>query len=123
MDSMRLTDSIDFEILEAMSHGNREQARRLAANELARYDREYVSKEMNKLASYGLLEKLPDSSMFEITELGERAIKYQDLYDHQDAVIWGKLIRGDMKPEDAMEKLLPNGVEPEDLNLEFADDF
>lgn len=122
MDSMRLTDPIDFEILEAMSHGNREQARRLASNELEQYDREYVSKEMNKLASYGLLKKLSDSSMFEITELGHRAIQYRDLYDHQDAVIWGELVRGDLEPKDAMEKLLPDGVTLDDLDFDRVDE-
>ena len=78
---MKLVQPTDFEILDQLQEG-----RNVAANisiELNK-DRAYINTRLPELADYGLLQKVgpsPNSGLYEITDLGEYAVIYQDKYD------------------------------------------
>ncbi|MFB6137258.1 MAG: ArsR family transcriptional regulator [Halobacteriaceae archaeon] len=79
---MRLVVPTDFEILDALAAGGRNNAANLAY-ELDR-DRSYINTRLPVLADYDLVERIgpaPNSGLYEITDRGERALDLRELYE------------------------------------------
>lgn len=82
---MRLASPTDFEILDALSDGKRNNAVNLAA-ELDK-NRSYINTRLPVLADYGLLERVgpaPNSGLYEITERGQVVLSLREEYDADD---------------------------------------
>ncbi|MFB6120428.1 MAG: ArsR family transcriptional regulator [Halobacteriaceae archaeon] len=83
---MRLVVPTDFEILEALAEGGRNNAANLAY-ELDR-DRSYINTRLPILADYDLVERIgpaPNSGLYEITARGERAVEHRDVYPEDES--------------------------------------
>ncbi|MFB6091551.1 MAG: ArsR family transcriptional regulator [Haloquadratum sp.] len=82
---MRLTVPTDFEILEALADGERNNAANLAYH--IDRDRSYINTRLPVLADYGLLERVgpaPNSGLYAITERGRAALEHRDAYRQAD---------------------------------------
>lgn len=89
---MRLTVPTDFEILQILSNGRRNNAINIAAH-LDR-NRSYINTRLPVLADYGLLNRVgpaPNSGLYEITEKGRIAASHREEYENDD-VDFEKLI-------------------------------
>ncbi|QLG61343.1 helix-turn-helix domain-containing protein [Halorarum salinum] len=78
---MRLTSPTDFEILEALSDGKRNNAANLSY--VLDKNRSYINTRLPVLADYGLVERVgpaPNSGLYEITERGLAAHELRDRY-------------------------------------------
>jgi RIO-like serine/threonine protein kinase len=80
---VRLVQPTDFDILDEMSDGRRYTASLLA--DLLDHRARYMSNRIGHLDSYGLITRVRDSTMFEITPKGRAALDMQDDYSHQTA--------------------------------------
>ncbi|QLG27369.1 ArsR family transcriptional regulator [Halorarum halophilum] len=79
---MRLTSPTDFEILEALADGNRNNAANLSY-ELDK-NRSYINTRFPVLAEYDLVERVgpaPNSGLYEITDRGCAAVALREQYD------------------------------------------
>jgi hypothetical protein len=93
---MRLVVPTDFELLEALAEGGRNNAANLSY-ELDR-DRSYINTRLPVLADYGLVTRIgpaPNSGLYEITERGERALDHRDLYERDEAAFESRLDASD----------------------------
>ena len=82
---MRLTVPTDFEILQTLSNGRRNNAINIAAN--LDKNRAYVNTRLPVLADYGLLDRVgpaPNSGLYEITETGRIAASHREEYQDDD---------------------------------------
>lgn len=82
---MRLTSPTDFEILEALSDGRRNNAANLSY-ELDK-NRSYINTRLPVLADYELVDRVgpaPNSGLYEITEHGLAAVELRDRYGEGD---------------------------------------
>lgn len=103
-DVVKLVDPTDFDILRVLSDGKRQTAPNLA--EILGQKRQYMNDRLASLASNQLVEKVgpsPRSGMYVITDYGRRALKHRDLYSNQKQVEFGKLVRGELEPDDLTE--------------------
>jgi predicted transcriptional regulator len=78
---MRLVQPTDFDILEALSAGKRNNAVNIAA--ITEHDRSYINTRLPILADYGLIERVgpaSNSGLYVITELGKSAAENRDKY-------------------------------------------
>lgn len=83
--NMKLVNPTDFEILESLSNGKRNVAANLA-HDLGK-DRAYLNTRLPVLLDYGLVERIgpaPNSGLYKITPIGERAVQYRDHYSDQN---------------------------------------
>lgn len=79
---MKLAVPTDFEILQALSDGRRNNAVNLA-HDLDK-NRSYINTRLPILTDYGLLERVgpaPNSGLYEITEKGKVALELRDVYE------------------------------------------
>lgn len=79
---MRLASPTDFEILEALSDGRRNNAVNLS--HLIDKNRSYINTRLPLLTDYGLLRRVgpaPNSGLYEITDRGQAALALRDRYD------------------------------------------
>lgn len=97
---MRLTLPTDFEILQILSNGRRNNAINIAAH--LDKNRAYVNTRLPVLADYGLLDRVgpaPNSGLYEITENGRIAASHREEYENDDvdleALIERKLAEGE----------------------------
>ena len=82
---MRLTVPTDFEILQILSNGRRNNAINIAAH--LDKNRSYVNTRLPVLADYGLLDRVgpaPNSGLYEITEKGRIAASHREEYQDDD---------------------------------------
>ncbi|MFB6146272.1 MAG: ArsR family transcriptional regulator [Halobacteriaceae archaeon] len=82
---MRLVVPTDFDILDALADGKRNNAANLAY-ELDR-DRSYINTRLPILADYGLLTRIgpaPNSGLYEITDRGRAALEHRTLYSEDE---------------------------------------
>lgn len=82
---MRLARPTDFEILEALADGKRNNAVNLAA--VLDKNRAYINTRLPVLADYGLLDRVgpaPNSGLYVITEKGQVVIEHREAYDDAD---------------------------------------
>ena len=82
---MKLTSPTDFEILEELSDGNRNNAANLSY-ELDK-NRSYINTRLPILADYGLVERVgpaPNSGLYEITDRGGAAVELRETYGEGD---------------------------------------
>jgi len=82
---MRLASPTDFEILEALSDGRRNNAVNLS--HLIDKNRSYINTRLPLLADYGLVRRVgpaPNSGLYEITDRGRAALELRDRYDEAD---------------------------------------
>jgi len=82
---MRLTSPTDFDILDALSDGRRNNAVNIA-HELDR-NRSYINTRLPVLADYGLVERVgpaPNSGLYAITERGQAVLEHRETYDDPD---------------------------------------
>lgn len=82
---MRLTIPTDFEILQILSNGRRNNAINIAAH--LDKNRSYVNTRLPVLADYGLLERVgpaPNSGLYEITDRGRIAGRHRAEYEDSD---------------------------------------
>lgn len=82
---MRLTVPTDFEILQILSNGRRNNAINIAAH--LDKNRSYVNTRLPVLADYGLLDRVgpaPNSGLYEITEQGRIAAQHRAEYEDDD---------------------------------------
>lgn len=89
---MRLTVPTDFEILQILSNGRRNNAINIAVH--LDKNRSYVNTRLPVLADYGLLERVgpsPNSGLYEITERGRIAASHREEYE-DDTVDFEALI-------------------------------
>lgn len=96
---MRLTIPTDFEILEALSDGKRNNAVNIAA--MLDRNRSYINTRLPVLTDYGLVERVgpaPNSGLYVITERGQVAARNREAYEDDDvdfdAVIEAELADG-----------------------------
>lgn len=79
---MKLAVPTDFELLQALSDGRRNNAVNLA-HDLDK-NRSYINTRLPILTDYGLLERVgpaPNSGLYEITEKGQLALDLRDVYE------------------------------------------
>lgn len=79
---MRLVQPTDFDILEQLVDGRRNIAANIAL-ELNK-DRAYINTRLPELEDYGLVTRIgpaSESGLYEITETGKSAVKFQDQYN------------------------------------------
>lgn len=79
---MRLASPTDFQLLDALSDGKRNNAVNLAA-ELDK-NRSYINTRLPVLADYGLVERVgpaPNSGLYEITERGQVVRSLREAYE------------------------------------------
>lgn len=82
---MRLASPTDFEILEALSDGRRNNAVNLS--HLIDKNRSYINTRLPLLTDYGLLRRVgpaPNSGLYEITDRGQAALALRDRYDEAE---------------------------------------
>lgn len=82
---MRLTLPTDFEILQILSNGRRNNAINIAAH--LDKNRAYVNTRLPVLADYGLLDRVgpaPNSGLYEITKKGRIVAKHRAEYENDD---------------------------------------
>ena len=82
---MRLTVPTDFEILQILSNGRRNNAINIAAH--LDKNRSYVNTRLPVLADYGLLDRVgpaPNSGLYEITAKGRVAANHLAEYEDDD---------------------------------------
>ena len=82
---MRLARPTDFEILEALADGKRNNAVNLAA--VLDKNRAYINTRLPVLADYGLLDRVgpaPNSGLYVITEKGQVVTEHREAYDDAD---------------------------------------
>lgn len=96
--NVRLTVPIDFAILEQMTDGKRHTAPELASK--IEWKQNYIGDELRDLEGYGLVERVPDSAMFVISNWGRKALKYCDGYEHAHSSDWGKFVRGQLTEDE-----------------------
>lgn len=78
---MKLVQPTDFEILDALSDGQRNNAVNIA--ETLGRDRSYINTRLPQLAEYNLIESVGpanNSGLYQITQKGKRAIQYRHKY-------------------------------------------
>jgi hypothetical protein len=83
---MRLVQPTDFEILDALADGRRNNAANLAY--LLEKDRSYLNTRLPVLADFGLIERVgpaPNSGLYAVTDRGRAALSHRDLYGDPDA--------------------------------------
>lgn len=98
---MKLAVPTDFEILEALSDGNRNTAANLSY--ILDKDRSYINTRLPVLADYGLVERIgpaPNSGLYEITDKGLVVLDNQDSYREQD-VDFEALIESELESSSA----------------------
>ena len=81
---MRLVEPTDFEILEVLSDGKRNNAINIAA--LLDKNRSYINTRLPILADYGLVERIgpaPNSGLYAITEKGQVTLQHRDKYGQE----------------------------------------
>jgi len=94
---MKLAVPTDFEILDALSDGRRNNAVNLS-HELDK-NRSYINTRLPVLADYGLVERVgpaPNSGLYQITEKGRTALQLRPEYEAED-------VDFDAELEDALE--------------------
>jgi predicted transcriptional regulator len=82
---MRLTVPTDFEILQILANGRRNNAINIAAH--LDKNRAYVNTRLPVLADYGLLNRVgpaPNSGLYENTEKGRIAASHREEYQDDD---------------------------------------
>ncbi|OYR53285.1 phage repressor protein [Halorubrum sp. E3] len=82
---MRLTVPTDFEILQILSNGRRNNAINIAAH--LDKNRSYINTRLPVLADYDLLDRVgpaPNSGLYEITERGRIAASHREEYEDDD---------------------------------------
>lgn len=82
---MKLAAPTDFDLLDALSDGNRNNAANLAI-ELGR-NRSYINTRLPVLADYGLVDRIGPaerSGLYEITEKGVTVLEHRDEYADSD---------------------------------------
>ena len=82
---MRLTAPTDFEILQALSDGKRDNASNLSHT--LDKNRSYINTRLPVLADYGLLERVgpaPNSGLYVITEMGKVVADLEAEYADDD---------------------------------------
>lgn len=83
---MKLTYPTDFDILEALSDGKRNNAVNIA-HEIDK-NRSYINTRLPLLADYELVESVgpaPNSGLYEITDRGRAVLELEDAYQRDDA--------------------------------------
>jgi DNA-binding IclR family transcriptional regulator len=89
---MKLAVPTDFEILEALADGRRNNAANLS--HILDKNRSYINTRLPVLADYGLVERVgpaPTSGLYEITEKGRVVVEHRDRY-RQDGVDFDGLV-------------------------------
>lgn len=79
---MLLTVPTDFEILQELADGKRNNAVNLAAE--TGHDRAYINTRLSVLADYGLVERVgpaPKSGLYVITDRGKLVAAHQEQYE------------------------------------------
>ncbi len=82
---MRLAEPTDFQILDALADGRRNNAVNLA--HLLEKNRAYINTRLPVLADYGLLERVgpaPNSGLYVITERGQAVLANREAYNDPD---------------------------------------
>jgi len=82
---MRLTVPTDFEILQVLSNGRRNNAINIAAH--LDKNRSYINTRLPVLADYGLVDRVgpaPNSGLYEITDRGRIAARHREAYEDDD---------------------------------------
>ena len=106
---MILRQPTDFLVLRALSAHGRNVATNLA--ELTGKSRKNINTRLPVLADYGLVEKVgpaDHSGLYEITDLGERALAHADRYDDVDdfeALLEAEAGGRDVSPADCRDRL------------------
>ncbi|MDS0475677.1 ArsR family transcriptional regulator [Natrinema sp. 1APR25-10V2] len=97
---MKLTRPTDFQILEVLSGGERNNAVNIAY-EIDK-NRSYINTRLPVLADYGLIRSVgpaPNSGLYQITEKGRVAVDLQDRYG-EAAVDFDSLIAQELSNRD-----------------------
>lgn len=79
---MKLAVPTDFEVLEALSDGKRNNA--VNISHILDKNRAYINTRLPVLADYGLVERVgpaPNSGLYEITEKGQVVVEYRGVYE------------------------------------------
>lgn len=82
---MRLVQPTDFDILAALSDGERNTAANIA--QLIDKNRGYINTRLPILADYGLVDRVgpaPNSGLYVITARGRTAVEHRDQYGESD---------------------------------------
>ncbi|MES3517176.1 MAG: ArsR family transcriptional regulator [Natronomonas sp.] len=82
---MRLAEPTDFEILQALSDGRRNNAANVAR--MIDKNRSYINTRFPILRDYGLVERVgpsPNSGLYEITDKGRVVLELRDDYRSED---------------------------------------
>ena len=82
---MKLAVPTDFEVLEALSGGQRNNA--VNISHTIDKNRAYINTRLPILADYGLVERVgpaPNSGLYEITEKGLVVLEHRDAYERDD---------------------------------------
>lgn len=82
---MKLAVPTDFEILEALSNGKRNNAVNLSY--ILDKNRAYINTRLPVLADYDLVERVgpaPNSGLYEITAKGQAALEHREAYEAGD---------------------------------------
>ncbi|WP_336036248.1 ArsR family transcriptional regulator [Halobacterium yunchengense] len=82
---MKLAVPTDFEILDALSDGKRNNAVNLS--HLLEKNRAYINTRLPVLADYGLVERVgpaPNSGLYEITAKGQAALEHREAYENDE---------------------------------------
>ena len=82
---MKLTQPTDFDILDVLSSGKRNNAINIA--EILDQERSYMNTRLPVLEDYNLIESVgpaENSGLYVITERGKQALEHQDKYNADD---------------------------------------
>lgn len=82
---MKLAVPTDFEILDALGDGKRNNAVNLSY--ILDKNRAYINTRLPVLADYDLVERVgpaPNSGLYAITEKGQAALEHRDAYEDDD---------------------------------------
>ncbi|WP_232686425.1 ArsR family transcriptional regulator [Halobacterium zhouii] len=82
---MKLAVPTDFEVLQALSGGKRNNA--VNISHVIDKNRAYINTRLPILADYGLVERVgpaPNSGLYEITEKGQVVLEHRDAYESDD---------------------------------------
>jgi len=103
---MRFKHPVEIEILREIADDRRQTSKNLA--EIIGEDRNYVNNRVGALSGSGVLERVgpaDNSGIYEITDMGHRALRFQDKYAHEHAFEFGQFVKGELSREEFEDRI------------------
>jgi RIO-like serine/threonine protein kinase len=94
-------NNADWKVLKAFSDGKRHTSKHLfnSTESLSDISYEYVRQRVNHLYDNAMIDRVDESQMYEISDLGRSALELEDEYDDLSPREFGELVRDHAREE------------------------